>query len=191
MNAIVPATRNRKERRILRRVKAYRCFRWFIPCGLFALAGFMVGAQLVGFAAMGPAVVAGIAAVLYRLVEAPQEVTVRDPSGAGKEPPVFTSRARSDEVLGNYRWRHPDRSAEGIMVECLARRYQEGRHVLRYIVVRLGAGKAFPRDPMNPPRRPRLPEIVNGAGSGAARLCEYCAAAAHDWRLGTGRQSHH
>lgn len=88
MNAIVPAEQNRKERRILRRVKAYRCFKWFIACGLFALAGFMLGAQPIAFAAVGLAVVAGIAAVFYRLLEAPQEVTVRDPSATGKEPPV-------------------------------------------------------------------------------------------------------
>jgi hypothetical protein len=88
MSTIVPPRQIPKERRIMRRVKAYRCFKWFIAFCLFALAAFIAGAQLVGFAAMGVAVVAGIGTVIYRLIEAPQEVTVRDHSDARKEPPV-------------------------------------------------------------------------------------------------------
>jgi hypothetical protein len=84
MSAIVPPTP--KERQVMRRVKAYRCFMWCIALCLFAVLAFIVGAQLVGFASVGVAVIAAIGAVIYRFIETPQRVTVREHAD---EPPLI------------------------------------------------------------------------------------------------------
>jgi len=89
MSAILPPPQTLQERRILRRVKAYRCRKWFIVFSVFALTAFIARAQLLGLAAIGLAAVAAIGAVVYRLIEDPQEVTLRDHSHARKEPPVI------------------------------------------------------------------------------------------------------
>ena len=70
----------------MRRVKAYRFSMWCIAFCLFAVVGFVPGAQLVGLVAVGVAVIAAIGAVIYRCIEAPQRITVRDRFG---EPPLI------------------------------------------------------------------------------------------------------
>ena len=87
MSAIVPPTP--KERQVMRRGKLYRCSKWCIAFCLFAVVAFIAGAQLVGFAAVGAAVIAAIGAVIYRFIEAPQRVTVRDHFHRSKEPPLI------------------------------------------------------------------------------------------------------
>ena len=88
MTAIVPPRQIPEERRIMRRVKARRCFKWFVVFCLFASSAVIAQASLLGLAAMGAAVVAGIGAVVYRLIETPQEATVPKYFHARKEPPV-------------------------------------------------------------------------------------------------------
>jgi hypothetical protein len=71
----------------MRRVKAFRCAKWCVALVLLAAVAFItrsqvgaslsVWAQWVGFAAGGLALVAAIGAVVYRMVEKPQEVAVR------------------------------------------------------------------------------------------------------------------
>ncbi len=96
---IVPPRRRRIERKIMRRVKAFRCAKWCVALTLLASAALMVRSevdaslsiwvQLVGFAACGLALVATIGAVFYRMVETPQEVTVRGPWDWPPDPPVI------------------------------------------------------------------------------------------------------
>jgi hypothetical protein len=84
VNSIVPPAP--KMRRITRRVKAYRCSVSCMVFGSVAIValialdnvrpGLSIWAQLLGFCAAGLAVVAGIGAVVYRFVEAPQEITI-------------------------------------------------------------------------------------------------------------------
>jgi hypothetical protein len=97
--AIVPPQSRRIERKIMRRVKSFRCSQWCVALALFAVAAFIarsqVGASLsnwaqwVGLAAGGLALVAAIGAVVYRMVEKPQEVTVRGPWDWPPDPPVI------------------------------------------------------------------------------------------------------
>ena len=99
MAAIVPPRRRRIERRLMRRVKAFRCAKWCVALALLAAAAFIarsqvgaglsIWAQRVGFAAGGLALVAAIGAVVYRMVEKPQEVTVRGPWDWPPDPPVI------------------------------------------------------------------------------------------------------
>ena len=84
MTAVVPPPT--KTRRIVRRVKRYRCTVACIVLGLLALVflialdsvkpGFLLWVRLIGLGAGGLAVVAGIGAVVYRFLEAPREITV-------------------------------------------------------------------------------------------------------------------
>jgi hypothetical protein len=83
---------------VFRRVKAHRCSQLCVAFCLLAVASFIarvrlepslsIWAQLIGFGACGLAVVAAIGAVVYRVVEAPREVTLRSPS-SWWEPPVI------------------------------------------------------------------------------------------------------
>jgi len=70
----------------MRRVKAYRCSMWCVALCLFAMLAFIAGAQSVGFATVGVAVIAATGAVIYRFIEAPQKVTVRNHI---EEPPLI------------------------------------------------------------------------------------------------------
>jgi hypothetical protein len=76
MSAIVPPTP--EERQVMRRVKAYRCSIGCIACCVFAVIAFIASAQLVGLATVAMAVIAAVGAVIYRFIETPQRVTVRD-----------------------------------------------------------------------------------------------------------------
>jgi len=99
VTAIVPPGRTPIERRIMRRPKAYRCAQWCIAFCFLAVAAFVfrsqVGAslsilvQFVGFASGGLALVAAVGAVVYRIVETPQEVIVRGSSDWPRDPPVI------------------------------------------------------------------------------------------------------
>ena len=99
MAAIVPPRRRRIERKLMRRVKAFRCAKWCVALALLAAAAFIarsqvgaglsIWAQRVGFAAGVLAFVAAIGAVVYRMVEKPQEVTVRGPWDWPPVPPVI------------------------------------------------------------------------------------------------------
>jgi membrane protein implicated in regulation of membrane protease activity len=82
----------------------YRCAQGCIAFSLLAAAAFFVRVQvaaslstwlqLVGFGACALALVAAIAAAVYRKVEAPQEVTVRDPRDWLGDPPVIHLRRK-------------------------------------------------------------------------------------------------
>ena len=87
MAQIVPPRQTAIERRVLRRVKAYRCAKCCLAFCLFAAAALIVGAQLVGLVSVGLAFASGVAALVYRKTEAPQEVTVR--KWPRREPPVI------------------------------------------------------------------------------------------------------
>jgi hypothetical protein len=97
VSAIVPPSP--RERRVFRRVRAYRCLRACVAFCLLGAAAFIARAhlepsllrwaQLIGFTACGLAVVAALGAVVYRVVEAPREVTLRGPSSRWWEPPVI------------------------------------------------------------------------------------------------------
>jgi hypothetical protein len=97
VNAIVPPSPT--ERRVLRRVKSYRCFQACVALCLLAAAAFVarvhlepnlsIWAQLIGFGACGVAVVAAIGAAVYRVVETPREVTLRSPPSEWWDPPVI------------------------------------------------------------------------------------------------------
>ncbi len=83
----------------MRRPKAHRCAQWCIALCLLAVTAFVfrsqVGAslsilvQFVGFTSGGLALVAAVGAAVYRVVETPQEVTVRGPSDWPRDPPVI------------------------------------------------------------------------------------------------------
>jgi hypothetical protein len=70
VNAIVPPRETPKERKVARRVKAYRCYQGCLACCLVALFAFCLGVELkpglsiwvlpVAFVAIGMAVVAAI-----------------------------------------------------------------------------------------------------------------------------------
>jgi hypothetical protein len=97
--AIVLPRRRRIERKIMRRVKAFRCSQWCVALALLTAAAFVarsqvgaslsIWAQWVGFAASGLALIAAIGAVVYRMVETPQQVTVRSPWEWPPDPPVI------------------------------------------------------------------------------------------------------
>lgn len=86
-------------RKVIRRVKAYRCYQGCLLCCLLALLVFGLGievkpflsiwVQLIGYVAIVVAAVAAVGAVVYRAIEAPQEVTVLERSKARKEPPLI------------------------------------------------------------------------------------------------------
>lgn len=100
MSAVVPPPpRTPKVRKVIRRVKAYRCYQGCLACCLLALFAFGLGTEvkpflsiwvhLVGYVASVVAVVSAIGAVVYRAIEAPQEVTVLERSRQRKEPPLI------------------------------------------------------------------------------------------------------
>ena len=99
MTAIVPSRGGRVERKVLRRVKAFRCSKWCVGFSVLAAAAFTVRVQvdaslsiwlqLIGLSACGLALVAAVAAVVYRMIERPQWVTVRGPWNWPLDPPVI------------------------------------------------------------------------------------------------------
>jgi hypothetical protein len=102
VSAIVPPRRTRRTRKILRRLKAYRCAQGCVAFSLFAIAAFILRVQvnaslstwlvLVGFASCLLASVAAIGAVAFRAIETPREVMVRDPRDWFEDPPVIHLR---------------------------------------------------------------------------------------------------
>ena len=99
MSAIVPPQGGRIERKVLRRVKAFRCSKWCVAFILLSAAALTVRAQvdaslsiwlqLVGFSSCGLALIPGIGAVVYRIIETPQQITVRGPWDWPPDPPVI------------------------------------------------------------------------------------------------------
>jgi hypothetical protein len=100
MTAIVPPRPTPIERKVLRRVNAYRCAQACVALSLLTVLSFMARsqvdprlstwAQVVGVAAGALALLAAIGAVVYRLVETPREVTVvRGPFDWPPKPPVI------------------------------------------------------------------------------------------------------
>ena len=87
MAQIVAPSQTPIERKVLRRVKAYRCAKCSLVFSLFSGAALIFGAQPVGLASMGLAFAFGVAALVYRTIEAPQEVKVR--GWPRREPPVI------------------------------------------------------------------------------------------------------
>lgn len=104
MTAIVPPQGRRVERKILRPVKAFRCAKWCAAFSLLVVAAFAVRVQvdgslaiwcqLVGYATCGLAALAATGAVVYRIVETPQQVTVRGPWDWPPDPPVIHLRRK-------------------------------------------------------------------------------------------------
>jgi hypothetical protein len=99
VNEIIPPQGGRIERKVLRRVKAFRCSKWCVAFCVLATVAFTVRAQLdasfsiwlqlVGLGACGLALVAAVAAVVYRVIETPKWVTVRGPWDWPPDPPVI------------------------------------------------------------------------------------------------------
>jgi hypothetical protein len=100
VTAIVPPRQTGIERKVLRRVKAYRCAQGCIVLAVLAAAAFAMRSQtnaslwtwlhVIGVSAVGLALLAAIGSVVYRLVETPQEVTVvRGPFDWPRNPPVI------------------------------------------------------------------------------------------------------
>ena len=79
---------------IMRRLMAHRCSLCCLTCGGLAVVSFNARLQLLGIASAALAVVAAIAAVIYRIVEAPQEVIVERNANRSGRPHVlwFTSK---------------------------------------------------------------------------------------------------
>ena len=102
MTAIVPPQGRRTERKVLRRVKAFRYSKWCVAFSVLAVAAFAVRVQLdaslaiwlqlVGYASCGLALVAAIGAVVYRIIETPRWVTVRGAWDWPPDPPVIHLR---------------------------------------------------------------------------------------------------
>src|SRR5262249_4323469 len=77
MANIVPPQPQVIQLRIMRRVMAHRCSVCCLTCTGLAVVSFEARLQLLGIASAALAVVAAIAAVIYRIVEMPQEVIVQ------------------------------------------------------------------------------------------------------------------
>src|SRR5215469_9888241 len=77
MANIVPPQPEVIQLRITRRVMAHRCSLCCLSCGVLAVVSFEARLQLLGIASAALAVVAAIAALIYRIVETPQEVIVQ------------------------------------------------------------------------------------------------------------------
>lgn len=99
MTTIVPPQPTRMQRKVLRRVKAYRCAQGCVAFSVLAAAALIVRVQvdaslstwvqLVGFGACGLALAAAIGTVAFRAIETPREITVRGPPDWPGGPPVI------------------------------------------------------------------------------------------------------
>jgi hypothetical protein len=100
VTAIVPPRPTPIERKVLRRVKAYRCAQGCVAFSLLTVLSFVARSQVgpslstwvqvVGVVAGALALLAAIGAVVYRLVETPREVmVVRGPFDWPQDPPVI------------------------------------------------------------------------------------------------------
>lgn len=96
--AIVSPQRGRTERKVLRRVTAFRRAKWCAALNALAVAA-LIGSLflpslplwllLLGFGACALALVAAAGAVFYRITETPRQVTVRSPPGWPPHPRVI------------------------------------------------------------------------------------------------------
>ena len=117
MTAIVPPRGGRIERKVSRRVKAFRCSKWCVAFSVLALAAFTVRVQveaslstwlqLVSIGACGLALAAAVGAVIYRIIETPQWVTIRGPWDWPPDPPVMHISGKDGGMPPNNRWRGP------------------------------------------------------------------------------------
>jgi len=117
VTAIVPPRRGRIERKVLRRVKAFRCSKWCVAFSLLALAAFAVRAQvddslsiwpqLAGITACGLALAAAAGAVIYRMTETPQWVMVHGPWDWPPDPPVIHIGGKDGGIPSDNRQQGP------------------------------------------------------------------------------------
>jgi hypothetical protein len=113
MAAIIPPRQTPNERRVMRRVKAFHCARWCGAFVLLAVAAFTVRFQLgaghsiwvlrIGLLSGGLAAAAAIAAVAYRIVEKPREVTVSSFPRRPWKPPVIYIAGEASAAPSNNR----------------------------------------------------------------------------------------
>ena len=89
MANIVPPQPKVVQLRIMRRVRAHRCSLYCVACGVLAAVSFEARLQLLGGSCAVLAAVAATAAVIYRIVETPQEVVVQRVVNRSGGPPVL------------------------------------------------------------------------------------------------------